>query len=121
MAGRALKAAEKLAREGIDVEVINARFAKPVDEALLLDAARRHSRVVTVEENVLEGGFGDAVSRLFAEKAPGTRLHRIGLPDRFVEQAPRERLLSSLGLSVDALAGELARFFSSSSTQPSNP
>jgi 1-deoxy-D-xylulose-5-phosphate synthase len=110
-AGWAMAAADRLAGSGVDIEVLNARFAKPLDRELLLAAARRHSRIVTIEENVLAGGFGDSVGRLLEEAGVSPRLLRIGLPDRFVEQAPRDRLLAAQGLSVDALTERLLAFF----------
>jgi 1-deoxy-D-xylulose-5-phosphate synthase len=96
-----VKAAEKLREGGIEVGVINARFAKPLDKATLLKAVEELPLVVTVEEGTLEGGFGSAV--LEAANAAGldTRhVVRLGLPDRFVEHAERGELLADLGLDV---------------------
>jgi 1-deoxy-D-xylulose-5-phosphate synthase len=96
-----VKAAEKLRQEGIEIGVINARFAKPLDRATLLKAIEELPLVVTVEEGTLEGGFGSAV--LEAANAAGldTRnVLRLGLPDRFVEHGERGELLAELGLDV---------------------
>jgi 1-deoxy-D-xylulose-5-phosphate synthase len=87
----ALSAAEELGRLGIDCSVVNARFAKPVDGDLILDLASRTRRVVTVEENVLAGGFGSAVLEVLQEAhLSGVRVECIGLPDRFIEHGTPE-------------------------------
>src|SRR5207244_886789 len=99
-----VKAAERLREEGIEVGVINARFAKPLDKPTLLRAVEQLPLVVTVEEGTLEGGFGSAL--LEAANAAGldTRhVVRLGLPDRFVEHAERGELLADLGLDVNGL------------------
>src|SRR6516165_6766208 len=96
-----VKAAERLRQEGLEIGVINARFAKPLDKTTLLRAVEELPLVVTVEEGTLEGGFGSAL--LEAANAAGldTRhVVRLGLPDRFVEHAERGELLADLGLDV---------------------
>jgi 1-deoxy-D-xylulose-5-phosphate synthase len=103
-----VKAAAKLAEEGLDVGIINARFAKPLDRQTLLRAVDEMPLVVTVEEGTLEGGFGSAL--LEAANAAGldTRhIVRLGIPDRFIEHAERGELLADLGLDV---AGICAAF-----------
>lgn len=100
-----VKAAELLRQEGIEVGVINARFAKPLDRQTLLRAVEQLPLVVTVEEGTLEGGFGSAL--LEAANAAGldTRsVVRLGLPDRFIEHAERGELLAELGLDVQGIA-----------------
>jgi 1-deoxy-D-xylulose-5-phosphate synthase len=100
----AVRAAERLRDEGLQVGVINARFAKPLDKETILRAVEQLPLVVTVEEGTLEGGFGSAV--LEAANAAGldTRnVVRLGLPDRFVEHAERGELLAELGLDVEGL------------------
>ena len=82
----ALEAAEMLAEHGIDCGVVNPIFVKPLDVDLLLDTARRVPRIVTVEENVLAGGFGSAVLETLAEAGmDDVAVHRIGMPDFFIE------------------------------------
>src|SRR5207244_4228262 len=105
-----VKAAEKLRADGIEIGVINARFAKPLDRQTLLRAVEQLPLVLTVEEGTLEGGFGSAV--LEAANAAGldTRnVVRLGLPDRFVEHAERGELLAVLGLDAQGIAAETAR------------
>ena len=96
-----VKAAELLRAEGLDVGVINARFAKPLDRPTILRAIEEAALVVTIEEGTLEGGFGSAV--LEAANAAGLdarNVVRLGLPDHFVEHAERSELLADLGLDV---------------------
>jgi 1-deoxy-D-xylulose-5-phosphate synthase len=100
-----VQAAKKLRQEaGLDLAVINARFAKPLDKATLIRAVEELPFVITVEEGTLEGGFGSAV--LEAANAAGldTRgIVRLGIPDRFVEHADRGELLHDLGLDVESI------------------
>jgi 1-deoxy-D-xylulose-5-phosphate synthase len=99
-----VKAAERLRQEGLDIGVVNARFAKPLDKTTILRALEELPLVITVEEGTLEGGFGSAV--LEAANAAGLdsrNLLRLGLPDRFVEHGERSELLADLGLDVDGL------------------
>ena len=101
----ALDAADLLEQEGLSVEVVNARFVKPLDEELLLDLARRFKTIVTVEENALQGGFGSAVAEFYLDRGlTGLRLVRLGVPDEFVEQGERRLLLDKLGLSGRGIA-----------------
>jgi 1-deoxy-D-xylulose-5-phosphate synthase len=111
MVPAALKAADTLAARGIRAAVINARFAKPLDERLILDWARRVPRVATLEEGALPGGFGDAVLDLFAKHdIPGLRTRTFGVPDRIFDHATRDSLLRAAGLHPDVLAPELERW-----------
>jgi 1-deoxy-D-xylulose-5-phosphate synthase len=99
-----VKAAEALRQQGLEIGVINARFAKPLDRGTILRAVEELPVVLTVEEGTLEGGFGSAV--LEAANAAGldTRgVARVGLPDRFIEHAERGELLADLGLDVAGL------------------
>src|SRR5215470_12347584 len=96
-----VKAAARLRQEGLDVGVINARFVKLLDRGTLLRAVEEQLFVVTVEEGMLEGGFGSAL--LEAANAAGldTRnVVRLGIPDRFVEHGERAELLEELELDV---------------------
>ena len=111
MANAALAAADRLAREaGIDAAVINARFVNPLDEELILQWARRCGRLLTVEESILAGGFGSAVLELLAERGLALPVSRLGIDDRFVEQGPRELLLSLYGLDAEGIYREALSF-----------
>ena len=101
----ALQAAEELSREGIDVEVINCRFIKPLDEALLCASAARLKKVVTVEENVLMGGFGSAVLELFEKKGLcDIMIKRLGIGDEFVQHATQAELRQLHGIDAGGIA-----------------
>ena len=113
----ALRAAQRLAAEGLDIAVINPRFVKPLDDALLEKVFNECRFIVTAEEAQLMGGFGSAVLELANERGWDTRqLKRLGLPDQYVEHGEREDLLADFQLSeqglVDTclcLAGQLGR------------
>lgn len=95
----ALEAAANLERAGIRVGVINCRFIKPLDERLILDAAASVGALVTVEENVLAGGFGSAVCELLADRGINVPLKRVGVPDVYVEHGTQDELRARLGLT----------------------
>ncbi|HEX9793840.1 MAG TPA: 1-deoxy-D-xylulose-5-phosphate synthase [Planctomycetota bacterium] len=104
MVETAMGAAAVLAEEGLELEVWDARFCKPLDRGALADAARRHAVVATVEDHALQGGFGSAVAEALADMDLRPCLSRHGIPDRFVEHASsRDEQLHLCGLSVAAL------------------
>jgi 1-deoxy-D-xylulose-5-phosphate synthase len=105
-----VQAAERLRQAGLDIGVINARFAKPLDRTTLLKAVEEMPLLVTLEEGTLEGGFGSAL--LEAANAAGldTRhIIRLGIPDRFIEHAERSELLNGLGLDVNGICDTVRR------------
>jgi len=83
--------------------VVDPRWVKPLDEALV-DAARGHRLVVTVEDNGRAGGFGDALCRLLRDHEVDTPARTFGLPQRFLEQGERGQLLDDFGLTPQHLA-----------------
>ncbi len=94
-----LHAAERLAEVGIRAAVINSRFLKPLDGSLLCEWAKRTGKVLTVEENVLQGGFGSAVLELFQERGLfSIQVKRLGIPDTFVEHGPQTLLREKYGI-----------------------
>ncbi|OPX23578.1 MAG: 1-deoxy-D-xylulose-5-phosphate synthase [Planctomycetales bacterium 4484_113] len=109
MVSEAMRAADRLKAEGIPVGVVNARFVKPLDEALLLRVLQRCRYVLTIEENVLSGGFGSAVLE-FAMRLRGgrsARVEAIALPDSFVECGDQQELRCRYGLTADTLIGHI--------------
>lgn len=104
MVAPAWAAAKLLAKEGFRIEVLNARFAKPLDEEALLEIASRVPYVATLEENVLSGGFGQAVRSLLERGAPTTKLLTLGLPDRFVAHGSQAQLRKECGLDAESIA-----------------
>jgi 1-deoxy-D-xylulose-5-phosphate synthase len=102
----ALSTAELLEEHDLDVTVADARFAKPLDVELISSLAAEHDVLVTLEENVLAGGFGSAVLEALADRdlAGDVRLLRIGLPDRYVTHGKPALLHKEVGLTPDAVA-----------------
>ncbi len=110
MAGTALKAADLLAGRGIDLEVVNARFAKPLHGEAHDAAFARYRWILTIEDHADAGGFGSAVlERLGEATGARARLHRFAVPDRFIDHASREDQLRGAGLDAAAVAEEIAR------------
>ena len=100
-----MEAAEKLAKMGLSVGVINARFVKPLDQDLIRKIAQESEFIVTVEEASLVGGFGSAVLECLNQtEFPQPRLTRLGIPDRFIEHGDRQELLADLGLDAAGIA-----------------
>jgi 1-deoxy-D-xylulose-5-phosphate synthase len=111
MVAAAVRAAELLDARGIRAAVINARFAKPLDERLIVEWARRIPRVATLEEGAIPGGFGEGVLDLLARHAiPGLRVRCLGVPDRLFDHATRDSLLRAAGLTPEPIAVELERW-----------
>jgi 1-deoxy-D-xylulose-5-phosphate synthase len=103
----AMRAARLLARQGIEAQVVDMRFAKPLDEDLLADVWDRHRLVFSIEENALAGGFGSAILEWGNESfgsGEGPRLIRLGIPDSFQGQATRKELLAEIGLDSEGIA-----------------
>jgi 1-deoxy-D-xylulose-5-phosphate synthase len=103
MAVVGVAAAERLADQGIGVTVVDPRWVKPLDEALP-GAAQAHRLVVTVEDNGLAGGFGDAVCRMLREHDVDLPVKTFGLPQQFLDQGERGQILDDLGLAPQHLA-----------------
>jgi 1-deoxy-D-xylulose-5-phosphate synthase len=101
--------AADLVGEGLGVRptVVNARFAKPIDAALIRELARRHELIVTIEDHAVMGGFGTAVLECAEETS--ARVLRVGIPDRFVDHGKREILLEDVGLTPPQIAARVIR------------
>ena len=104
-----LEAAEQLAAAGIEAKVINIHTIKPLDEELVVEAARETGLVVTVEEHSVIGGLGSAVCDVLSEKAP-VRVKKIGIEDVFGESGPAAELLVKYGLDAKSIAGKVKEF-----------
>jgi 1-deoxy-D-xylulose-5-phosphate synthase len=114
----AVQAAEELARKGIEATVINARYAKPLDDELILDVARRIKRIVTVEENILIGGFGSSVLELLEEAGVcDLQITCIGVPDEFVEHGSQAILRSKFGLDTQGIIRRVLDMFPESNVE----
>ncbi len=107
----ALAAAKALMSKGISAGVINARFVKPLDVELILAAARRTGRIVTVEENALQGGFGTAVLEALSDhNLQGVKVRRLGLPDHYIEQGSQAQLRKDVGIDAEGIAAAVVEF-----------
>ncbi len=104
-----LEAAEKLAADGIDAEVINIHTIKPLDEELVLASAKKTGKVVTVEEHSVIGGLGSAVCDCLSEKAP-TKVLKIGVNDVFGESGPAVELVAKYGLDTESIYQKVKSF-----------
>ncbi len=107
----AMKAAERLAQEGISAAVVNARFVKPLDTELILKTAQNVRCLVTVEEGCKMGGFGSAVLETLSEAGLMLRTKVLGLPDWYIEQGPQDLLRERYGLTADGIYNSVKQLF----------
>lgn len=99
----AVQAAERLEEEGLSATVINARFVKPLDAELILEAARQARYLITVEEGSKMGGFGSAVLELLSDEGVLMATRCLGLPDHYIEQGPQALLREKYGLTAEGI------------------
>ena len=104
-----LEVAEKLAADGIDAKVINIHTIKPLDEELIVEAAKATGKVVTVEEHSVIGGLGSAVCDVLSEKAP-TQVMKIGINDTYGESGPALELIAKYGLDTESIYQKIKAF-----------
>ena len=105
MVPEAIEAGKKLAEEGISAMVINMATIKPIDEEMVLNAAKKCGKIVTVEEHSIIGGLGEAVCAVLSEKHP-TPVKRIGVNDEFGHSGPAGELLKAFGLCADNIVAQ---------------
>jgi len=118
MVAPALAAAETLAAQGVSATVVDARFAAPVDENAITGLARSVGKIVTIEENVPAGGFGDAVFQCLARHDLGTTpTLRLALPEQFVTHGKRDELLTRVGLDAQGIAHAVLGWVKAHQTQ----
>jgi len=103
----AIEAAHMLDDMGISAGVLNMRFVKPLDAALLLEAAAKTPKLVTIEDNVIQGGFGSACLEALATAGSAAQVLRLGLPDAFVEHGAPNLLYDAVGLSAPKIAARV--------------
>lgn len=107
MVAPAIQTAEILAAKGLSVGIINARFVKPLDKACVINAAKSSNCIVTMEENVLMGGFGSAVLEALNDENIACPVVRIGIPDEFVEHGDTNILEDKIGLVPEKMAARI--------------
>ena len=107
-----LDAARALERDGISAGVINIHTIKPIDEELLIQAAKRTGKVVTVEEHSVIVGLGSAVADVLSENYP-VPVHKIGIRDVFGESGPAQELLKKYGLDAEGIEVKIRIWLSS--------
>jgi 1-deoxy-D-xylulose-5-phosphate synthase len=105
--GKSLGAADLLSERGLDVTVVDARFAKPLDRDLLMTLASEHELLVTVEEGMLAGGFGTAVWECLSEEGLTPRIMRVGLPDRYITHGAPALLHEEVGFTAESIAARV--------------
>jgi 1-deoxy-D-xylulose-5-phosphate synthase len=110
MAETAMEVSLLLSKKNIDATVVNARFIKPLDEALFTDIFKDIKKAVTIEDGVLDGGFGSAVLELIERSAvKNMKVRRFGLPDKFIEHGRRSELFSKYNLTPQAICDVIIR------------
>ncbi|MBN2429141.1 MAG: 1-deoxy-D-xylulose-5-phosphate synthase [Deltaproteobacteria bacterium] len=106
----ALEAAQALQKENLSLSVVDLRFVKPLDRVLILEQARRTGKVITVEENMIQGGVGSAVLELLAAERIKAEICCLGIPDTFVEQGSQGELRRMNGLDAEGIADAVRKF-----------
>jgi 1-deoxy-D-xylulose-5-phosphate synthase len=107
----ALEASSRLQLQGVEASVVNARFLKPLDSELICSLAVDCPRLICVEENALQGGFGSAVLELLEEKGvTGVEVKRLGIPDVFVEHGSQEFLRNKYGIDAEGIVRAAEEF-----------
>ena len=104
----------------INATVVNMRFVKPLDEALILDMARQHSLLITIEENATMGGAGSAVSEALNAHHQAATIAHIGIPDNFIEHGTRDEVLAMSGLDIGGLRGQIKTILAANKLEPTS-
>ena len=107
MVETAIQVKEYLEEAGLHATIVNARFVKPLDEAMLDHLAEKHNMIVTMEENVLRGGFGEAVSDYYMIKGSAVYVKHVGIDDTFVEHGTVVQLKTSMGMDPWAISAKI--------------
>jgi 1-deoxy-D-xylulose-5-phosphate synthase len=108
--GTLLEPSQRIA-ERLDATLVNMRFVKPLDEALVIALATQHRALVTIEENAIAGGAGSAVAELLASAGVQVPLLQLGIPDKFIEHGSRESCLVAAGLDAAGLSASVEKWW----------
>ena len=111
MVNYAEKASVLLKENGINCEIINMRFIKPLDTKRLDEIAARHDKVATLEENNLPGGFGSAVLEYFNDKNFKNDIFRLGIPDKFIDHGTQTQLHKQIEIDPEGIAERITAFY----------
>jgi len=110
----AWKAADILDKDNIHATVINCRFLRPFDEAMLNDILSKHDKIITIEEGAIRGGFGYYINAYAQENNfADHKIKNLGIPDQFLTHDSREHLLAECGLNIEGIADSVLRFIES--------
>lgn len=110
MVKTSLEAAADLAKDNISCEVINCRFIKPMDEKYLRLVIKKFNKIITIEEGVINGGFGDGISGWLTDNSYSGKLKRIGIPNKFITHGRRDLLLKEVGLDKSGIVKKIKKF-----------
>ena len=108
-----LEAAIDLAKDNISSEIINCRFIQPMDEEYLKSIIKKFDKIITVEEGVINGGFGDGVSGWLTDNNYSGNIKRIGIPNEFITHGNRDILLKKIGLDKSGIVKKIKIFLNS--------
>ena len=116
IANQARKAIEQIERENADIGIAHydMRFVKPLDEKMLHEVGKKFEKVITIEDGVIQGGFGSAVLEFFADNGYRVQTKRLGIPDTFVEHGTPDELYSMLGLDTEGIADSIRKMIRTS-------
>lgn len=116
IANQARKAIEQIERENADIDIAHydMRFIKPLDEKILHEVGKTFEKVITIEDGVIQGGFGSAVLEFFADNGYRVQTKRLGIPDTFVEHGTPDELYSMLGLDTEGIADSIRKMIRTS-------
>ena len=107
MVQKALNVKEILAKDNINITVVNARFLKPMDEKLLHELIKMHSKVITIEDNVISGGFGSRINKFIIDNNYNVKVENIGIPDKYVEHGNVDELFEAIGMSDEQISNRI--------------
>lgn len=109
MVARAVEVADILKEEGINAEVINARFLKPLDEETITNSITKTKVVITIEDNIIEGALGTRIEELIVEKNIQAKIRKFGYPDKFIKHGTPQELEKIYGLDAENIAKNCAK------------
>ena len=109
MVKKALEAKEVLLNDNVNPTIVNARFLKPMDETLLHELLKKHDKVVTIEDNIVDGGFGSRINKFILDNNYNVKIENIGIPDEYVEHGDVEKLFETIGMSSEQIATRIKK------------